>query len=155
MDSEKNLGVNTSLGVKVLVRRLDPRAKLPSYAHLGDAGMDLYSCEEVIIPPKERRGIHTGISMEFPKGYVALLWDKSGLALKEGITVLGGVIDAGYRGEYIAILYNTSEVPYVVGAGDKVCQILIQKVENAHVSEVDSLEDSSRGAGAFGSTGQN
>ena len=140
--------------VNIRVKKLHPDAIIPSYAHPGYAGLDFYSLEETVIPAGERKGIHTGISLELPHGYVSLFWDKSGLALKSGITILGGVIDAGYRGEYVVIMYNTSREDFRVSKGQKIAQLLIQPVENATLEEVSDLNDSSRGEGAFGSTGK-
>jgi len=96
----------------------------------------------------------TGVSAEFEKGHVALVWDKSGLAANKGIKTLAGVIDAGYRGEWMIALLNTSDKDHEVRKGDKIAQVLIQQVINASVEEVDELEDSSRNKGGFGSTGR-
>jgi len=139
--------------VKIKVKKLNDNAIVPTYAHEGDAGLDLYSVEEMTIFPGNRKIISTGISMELPTGYVALFWDKSGLAAKKGMTVLGGVIDSHYRGEYKAILYNSSKEPFEVRKGDKVCQVLIQPIVNATVEEVTELSETKRGEGRFGSTG--
>ena len=99
--------------------------------------------------------ISTGISIELPKGYVSLVWDKSGIAYKFGIKVLGGVCDCNYRGEYKVILLNTSKEPYKINKGNKVAQILIQPVQQAIIEETSALTETTRGAGAFGSTGLN
>ncbi len=140
--------------VEVKVKRLRESAVLPSYAHAGDAGMDIYSDENFVLGPNMRHTFSTGISMAFPEGYVALVWDKSGLASKKGVTVLGGVIDAGYRGEYKVVLYNTTEDDFEVRKGDKLAQILLQKIERGEVREVSELEETTRGEGGFGSTGR-
>jgi dUTP pyrophosphatase len=140
--------------VKIKVKKLCPEAKLPIYANPGDAGMDIYSCEDLVIKPKHRVLVKTGISMEFPKGYVALVWDKSGIA-KKGVTVLAGVGDAGYRGEYKIVLLNIGSQDYFVKKGEKIAQILIQKVEVPQIEEVKELSDSKRGTGGFGSSGLN
>jgi dUTP pyrophosphatase len=143
-----------SIMVKIKIKRLREDAILPRYAHFGDAGMDVFSCENLIIPAKERRIVSTGIAAEFPSGYVALVWDKSGLASNFGLKTLGGVIDSSYRGEYKIIILNTSSEDYEVKKGEKIAQILIQPVESCEIEEVTELEESSRGEGRFGSTGK-
>lgn len=135
------------------MKKLDKQAILPKREHEGDAGLDLYSIMNLEIAPNERVKIGTGIAMSLPLNYVGLLWDKSGLASKEGLKVLGGVIDAGYRGEIIVAIINLSENKYKVEKGQKIAQLLIQKVELPEVCEVSELEDTKRGFGGFGSTG--
>jgi dUTP pyrophosphatase len=139
--------------VKVKIKKLIPGAILPHYSHKGDAGLDIYSTEDFVLTHEMRHAVSTGISMELPKGYVSLIWDKSGLAAKKGITVLGGVIDAHYRGEYKIILYNTEKDDFVIRKGDKIAQVLIQPIETAEIEEVEELSETSRGEGRFGSTG--
>lgn len=136
------------------VKKLVPEAKLPSRAQQGDAGLDLYSAEDMVIVPKELRVVGTGIALEIPHGSVGLVWDKSGLAAKGGIKTMGGVIDAGYRGEIRVVLVNLGTVPHGIVAGDKIAQLLIQKVELPAIEEVSDLSDSERGEGGFGSTGK-
>jgi len=138
--------------MKVKIKKLREDARIPEYAHEGDAGMDLFSCEDCIILPKHRQVISTGIAMEIPKGYVGLIWDKSGIA-KNGITTISGVGDSGYRGEYKVVLLNVSSKPYVVKKGQKIAQMLIQKVESPKLVEVKEISDTERGVGGFGSTG--
>ncbi len=140
--------------LKIKIKKLNSDAKIPTYANLGDAGMDIYSCEDLVIKPKHRALVKTGISMEFPKGYVALVWDKSGIA-KKGLIKIGGVIDPTYRGEYMIMMHNISSKDYIVKKGEKIAQILIQKVEVSKIEEVKELSDSKRGAGSFGSSGLN
>lgn len=139
--------------MKIKIKKLHSDAIIPKYAHDGDAGMDLFSIEDLILKPKHRAIVRTGLSIEFPKGYVALMWDKSGIA-KEGVTTLAGVGDAGYRGEYKIVLYNLSSKKYEIKKGQKIAQILIQKVESPEIEEVDELSETSRGTGGFGSTGK-
>ena len=139
--------------ITIKIKKLNPDAILPSYAHDGDAGLDLYSSEDIDIPWGTRMMIPTGISIELPKGYVSLIWDKSGLAAKNGLKVLGGVCDCNYRGEYKVILLNTSNESYKVLKGNKIAQILIQPVEQVKIEEVKDLTDTTRGEGGFGSTG--
>jgi dUTP pyrophosphatase len=136
----------------IRVKKLHPDATVPKYAHPGDAGMDLYSLDELILRPNYRAKIKTGISIELPEGYVSLIWDKSGVGA-QGIKVLGGVLDSGYRGEYIIMLVNLSSKDFEIKKGQKIAQLLIQKVESPKVEVVDELSETSRGAGGFGSTG--
>jgi len=138
----------------IKVKKLVPHAVLPSYAHDGDAGMDLYSAENYLINPGEKQIISTGIATEFPKGYVALIWDRSSLAAKQGLTVLAGVIDYSYRGEWKVVLFNTSKNPYQIKRGDKIAQALIQPVYNPKIIEVQELSNTERGKNGFGSTGK-
>ncbi len=138
--------------VKIKIKKLVSDAKIPSYAYPEDVAMDIFSCEKLIIKPKCRVLVKTGISMEFPKGYVALVWDKSGIA-KNGVTCLGGVIDSNYRGEYKIILLNVGSKNYKIKKGQKVAQILIQPVVHGKIEEVNELDESSRGEDGFGSTG--
>jgi dUTP pyrophosphatase len=141
--------------IKIKIKKLTPEAKIPSYAHEGDAGMDLFSCgEDFILKPKYRKLIGTGISIELPPGFVALIWDKSGIA-NNGIKTMGGVIEHTYRGEYKVILANLSSKNYEIKKGQKIAQVLIQKVETAEIEEVSSLSESVRGDKAFGSSGLN
>lgn len=127
---------------------------MPIYVHSGDAGFDLFAIEDTKIKPGERAQVRIGIAMEIPDGYSGLIWDKSGLSHKHGLKVMGGVIDAGYRGEIMAGMINLGQEEYVVEKGHKAAQILIQKVERAEIIEVEELSDTSRGIGAFGSTGK-
>lgn len=140
--------------MELKVRKLYEDAKIPSYANPGDAGMDLYSHEDVLIPRGERKTIGTGFSAEFPEGHVALFWDKSGLASKNGLTVLAGVIDSSYRGEYKVVLLNTSNEDYYVHKGDKIAQMLIQPVVHCKIEEVVELSETQRSSGGFGSSGR-
>jgi len=141
--------------IRIKIKKLNPDAKIPSYAHPGDAGMDLFSCEEdFVLRPNYRRLIGTGLSIELPPGFVALIWDKSGVA-NNGIKTMGGVIEHTYRGEYKVILVNLSSKDYEIKKGQKIAQFLIQKIETAEIEEVNSLSESVRGNKAFGSSGLN
>lgn len=142
------------MNLEFRVKKLKPYATLPNYANPGDAGMDLYSAEDYVIDSGKRQLVSTGISAEFPTGYVALFWDKSGLAAKKGITVLAGVIDSGYRGEYGVVLFNTSKEQFEIKRGDKIAQCLIQPITQPDIKEVQELSDTQRGTGGFGSTGK-
>lgn len=135
------------------VKKLHPEAKIPIRAHESDAGLDIYSIESVIVKQGERVAIKTGLAMAVPIGFVGLIWDKSGLSLKNGIKVMGGVIDAEYRGEIQVILINLGQEDYLIEQGSKIAQILIQKVELCTIEEVTNLEETVRGASGFGSTG--
>ncbi len=140
--------------MELKVKKLHEAAKLPTFAHATDAGMDLYAIEPVTILPGERVQLKTGIAMAIPSGFVGLIWDKSGLSHKSGLKTLGGVVDAGYRGEVMVGFINTSALAYTFAVGDKIAQMLIQKVEHPEVLEVADLDETDRGVGAFGSTGK-
>ena len=139
--------------MKLQIKKLTAKARLPEYAHSGDAGMDLFSVENITIKPGERIVCRTGIAMKIPDGYVGLIWDKSGIASKDGIKTMGGVIDSGYRGEIGVVLQNLSRENYEIKRGDKIAQMLIQKVESPQIEEIEELNDTERGEGGFGSTG--
>lgn len=141
----------------VLVRMLDEDLPLPSYSHPGDAGLDLHSSEDAVIPAGGRALVRTGVSVALPHGYVGLVHPRSGLAAKHGITVLNapGTIDAGYRGEIGVVLHNTdTEHSFPVRRGDRIAQLVIQEYVTADLVQVDRLPGSARGSGGFGSTGQ-
>lgn len=140
--------------MEIKVKKLHKDAKLPTYAHHDDAGFDLYAIESVSISVGARVLVGTGIAIEIPDGYVGLIWDKSGLSMVHGLKNLGGVIDAGYRGEIKAGVVNLSDEDYTITAGHKVAQMLIQKVERADIKEVAELSDTLRGHGGFGSSGK-
>lgn len=138
----------------VEVERLDPDAIIPTQGNPGDAGYDLYSKEDFVLNPGQRRLFLTGIAMAIPEGHVGLVKPRSGLALKKGIDVLGGVIDSGYRGNIGVILLNTDRSPVSVTKGERIAQLLVQPVMGVELREVPFLESfSTRGAGGFGSTG--
>lgn len=140
----------------VPVRLLDPDLPLPAYAHPGDAGADLVSAEHVRLAPGERRLVHTGVAIALPDGYVGLVHPRSGLAARLGVTVLNapGTVDAGYRGEILVNLINHDRVtPVVINRGDRIAQLIVQRVERAAFRPVDELPDTVRGAGGHGSTG--
>lgn len=124
---------------------------LPSRSHRS-AGMDLYSPDNHLIAPGETRFIPLGIATEFSPEYVALLWDRSGMG-KKGIHRFGGVIDADYRGEWAVCLHNSTAEPYAIAAGEKIIQVLFQRIEHPDVQLVHEVSHSSRGEGGFGSTG--
>ena len=141
---------------KILIKRLDPTVPLPSYAKAGDAGADLATRIDFTIHPGERMLVPTGISIALPNGYVALVHPRSGLAIKHGISMVNtpGTVDAGYRGELQVILINHDLTqPVSFKKGDRIAQLVIQKVERADFVEVSDLPGSDRAAGGFGSTG--
>jgi len=137
------------------VKRLTETAVLPTRAHPGDAGLDLYADESVIVCASCRLLVSTGISVAIPPGYVGLIWPRSGLAAKHGISVDAGVIDAGYRGPIKVLITNASEDHhYEINRGEKIAQLLIQPVSLLDPVEVDALNETERHAGGFGSSGK-
>ncbi|GAA4246630.1 dUTP diphosphatase [Dactylosporangium darangshiense] len=142
--------------MQVLVRQLDPGLPVPAYAHPGDAGADLYSAQDVEIAPGERALVRTGVAIALPDGYVGLVHPRSGLAARMGVTVLNapGTVDAGYRGEILVNLINhDGAISAKICRGDRIAQLVIQRVERAHFHVVEDLPDTVRGAGGHGSTG--
>ncbi|WP_243060935.1 dUTP diphosphatase [Nocardioides sp. SR21] len=142
--------------LEILVRRLDADLPLPSYAHPGDAGADLLTTVDVSLAPGERAMVPTGIAIAMPEGYVALVHPRSGLAAKHGLSIVNtpGTVDAGYRGEIKVMLINLDpREPIELRRGDRIAQLVIQRVERARFSEVGELPDSIRGDGGYGSTG--
>ncbi|KGA14713.1 deoxyuridine 5'-triphosphate nucleotidohydrolase [freshwater metagenome] len=143
--------------VQVLITRLDPDLPLPRYAKGGDAGADIVSRIDITLTPGERALVPTGIAIALPDGYVALVHPRSGLAIKHGVTMVNapGTVDAGYRGELQIILINHDKTDSVsFKRGDRIAQLVIQKVERAEFVEVQELPGSGRGTGGFGSTGR-
>lgn len=146
--------VNSDLEVELQL--LDPSLKPPVYAHPGDAGADLRAREDVELGPGERKLVPTGVAIALPVGYVALIHPRSGLATRHGLTIVNapGTVDAGYRGEISVTLLNTDRAePIRLNRGDRIAQMVIQRVEQARFHLVDELPESVRGAGGFGSTG--
>ena len=142
--------------IKLKIQKLDETLKTPEYAHEGDAGLDLYSALDCILRPYERRKVPTGIKIAIPDGYAGFVQPKSGLAIKSGLSLVNtpGLIDSGYRGEVCAILINLDpEKDFIIKHGDKICQLVIQRVEDVEIEITDELESTTRGEGGFGSTG--
>ena len=137
----------------IKIKKLREDAKLPTYHHPGDVGMDLYSMETVTVPPMGHHRFWHGFALEFPEGYGAIIMDKGSIS-KAGLIHMGGVYDAGYRGEYNTLLVNLSDKSYTFEEGDKVSQLVIMPVVIAKLKEVDELSESVRGEGRFGSTGR-
>ena len=136
--------------------RLDSRARLPTRAHPGDAGLDLCALEALELAPGARASVPTGLAVQIPEGQAGLVLPRSGLAARHGVTVVNapGLIDSGYRGELRVLLLNTdAQTPFVVGAGDRIAQLVLVRIELPQTVEVASLQDSERGTGGFGSSG--
>jgi len=148
--------MSAPIALEILVTKLDNDAVIPTYAKPGDAGADLYSISDLVLSPGERALVKTGIAIALPNGYVGLVHPRSGLGLKNGISVVNtpGTIDAGYRGEIGVVLINHDlHESFQVKKGDRIAQLVIQKVENAQFKMVDQLPESERAAGGYGSTG--
>jgi dUTP pyrophosphatase len=142
--------------LEIQVQRLDPDLPLPAYAHPGDAGADLLTTVDVTLAPGERAMVPTGIAIALPAGFVALVHPRSGLAARHGLSIVNspGTVDAGYRGEIKVMLINHDPVePIELRRGDRIAQLVIQRVERALFTEVGDLPDSVRGDGGYGSTG--
>src|SRR3990167_5290842 len=139
--------------MKLKVKKLKEGAKLPTYHHPGDVGMDLCSMEGVTVKPGEHYRFWHGFALEFPEGYAGIIMDKGSIS-KAGFAHMGGVFDAGYRGEYNTHLVNLSDKSYTFEEGDKVSQLVVLSVVIAKLKEVKKLSDSARGEGRFGSTGK-
>lgn len=142
--------------VEVALRRLDPGMPLPAYAHPGDAGADLHTAVDVRLTPGERVLVPTGVAIALPEGYVALVHPRSGLAARHGLSIVNtpGTVDAGYRGEIKVLLINLDpHEPLELTRGDRIAQLVIQRVERARFEPVEVLPDSVRGEGGYGSTG--
>jgi dUTP pyrophosphatase len=142
--------------VEVLIRRLDAGVPLPEYAHPGDAGADLTTTVDVRLEPGERAVVPTGLGIALPEGYVAFVHPRSGLAARCGVSIVNtpGTVDAGYRGEIKVVLVNLDPAePVTLRRGDRIAQLVVQRVERARFVEVEWLPDSVRGEGGYGSTG--
>lgn len=143
--------------MNVLIKRLDPELPIPAYSKEGDAGADIVSAIDFTLAPGERKLVPTGMSIAMPNGYVCLVHPRSGLAVKHGVSIVNtpGTVDAGYRGELQVILINTDrQEPVSFKRGDRIAQLVFQKVERAIFEEVSELPESMRGDGGFGSTGR-
>ncbi|MEN9524437.1 MAG: hypothetical protein RL536_506 [Candidatus Parcubacteria bacterium] len=140
--------------MQIRIKKLHKDAKMPNYAHPGDVGLDLYSMEDKVLKPGERHIFFVGFALEFPHGYAAIVKDKGSLPKNAGLHSVGGVFDAGYRGEYNVNLVNLGNEAYHVSRCDKIAQLLIFPVEIAKPVEVQELSNTSRGEGRFGSTGK-
>jgi dUTP pyrophosphatase len=141
--------------VRVPVQRVDAALPLPAYARPGDAGLDLCAAEGVTLAPGERTPVRTGLALAIPAGFAGLVLPRSGLALRHGLTMVNtpGLIDSGYRGEVQVLLVNLGQAPVTVSRGDRIAQLVVQRVEQVTLVPVAELPESARGAGGFGSTG--
>lgn len=142
--------------MRLAIKRIDPDLQVPCYAHAGDAGLDLRSAVDVCIDPGERALVPTGIAIALPQGFAGFVLPRSGLALKVGLGVANapGLIDSAYRGEIKAILVNLDPLtPIRISRGDKIAQLVVQRVESCELEVVDELDVTVRGEGGFGSTG--
>jgi dUTP pyrophosphatase len=139
------------LEVKV---RAGEGAHLPEYSSGGAAGADLRASVAVQVPPRARAAVPTGLRVAIPPGHVGLVWPRSGLALRQGIDTLAGVVDCDYRGELIVVLANHGDEPFHIAPGDRIAQLLVQRVEHAVFVAVADLEATARGTSGFGSTGR-
>ncbi|HAT04084.1 MAG TPA: dUTP diphosphatase [Candidatus Magasanikbacteria bacterium] len=141
--------------MQIKIKRLHPDAKLPTYAHPGDVGMDLYSVEETSeLKPMDREVFNVGFALEFEEGYAAIIKDKGGPPFHHGLHTMGGVFDAGFRGQYNVLLINLGQEPVKIEKGQKIAQLVIYPVAIAELVETDELSQSSRGEGKLGSTGK-
>jgi dUTP pyrophosphatase len=148
--------VTSADDIPVLIRRLDPDVRIPAYAHPGDAGADLATTVDVTLGPGERAVVPTGVAIALPAGYAAFVHPRSGLAARLGVSIVNtpGTVDAGYRGEILVVLVNLDPFQQVrFRRGDRIAQLVVQKVERARFVEVDTLPGSIRGDGGHGSTG--
>lgn len=141
--------------IKLPIKLLDPDITVPKYQHLGDAGLDLPSRIDFVLGPGERALIPTGISVAIPNGHAGFVLPRSGLAVRHGITMVNapGLIDSGYRGEVAIVLLNTDKAqPFVIRRGDRIGQLVLQRIEEVEIELVQELDTTSRGKGGFGST---
>ena len=145
----------TEPGVDTAAVRLDGDLPLPAYAKPGDAGLDLRASELARLEPGERRLVPTGLAVAIPGGHAGFVLPRSGLAMQKGVTVLNapGLIDSGYRGELKVLLINHGAEPVIIERGERIAQLVVQRVVSVTLVEVDRLPDSARGVGGFGSTG--
>ena len=141
--------------ITLAVKRLDPSVPLPVYAHEGDAGLDLHAAHDLTLEPGARGVVGTGLAVAIPTGYAGLVLPRSGLALTQGLTILNtpGLVDSGYRGEVKILLVNHDAKSVTLRRGQRVAQLVVQRVEQVGLSEVSELPRSERGTGGFGSTG--
>lgn len=140
--------------MRIRIKKIDDGAKVPRFALDGDVAMDLYSNVDAVLKPGKRMSCPTGIAIKVPRGYAGLIWDRSGLSHKSGIKTLGGVIDSNYTGEWLVGMVNLGEEEYEIEKGERIAQVVFQKVEVPEIEEVDEFEETSRGDRRLGSTGK-
>ena len=141
--------------MRLRIKKTDPAARLPKYVHgADDAALDLHSIELGILKPGHGRGFRTGLAFELPKGYVGLVWDRSGLAFNNGLTTLAGLLDPGFRGEVWIYLFNTGQKAYRVQKGERIAQLVVVAAPRVTIQQVKSLTKTVRGARGLGSSGK-
>lgn len=139
--------------MELKIQKIHPDARLPSFAYEGDAGMDLFSCEDCELEAGEIRAVSTGLRIAVPEGYAGFIWDKSGLALA-GLTTLAGVLDSGYRGELKVVVANLGKRPLHIKKREKIAQLIIKKIERPKIVEAElDFDSTERGEAGFGSSG--
>lgn len=139
----------------IRVKKINKEAKLPEYSRVGDAGMDIFSCQDYELMPGEKHIFGSGIAVEYPDDHLAYIYDKSGLSCKHELITLGGVMDPNYRGEWQITMKNLGSKPYKVEKGEKICQVVFHKISKVEVEEVDQLDNNSeRGDNWAGSSGR-
>ena len=139
--------------MEINVKRIDKEIELPDFAHEHDAAIDLRSSEEGVLGPGEKKVFKTGLAFAIPKGYAGLIWDRSGLAAKNSIHTMAGVIDAGYRGEIGVVMINLGKEDFKIEKGMRIAQMLFHPILNVKINEAEELDETARGEGGFGSTG--
>ncbi|MGM5482215.1 MAG: dUTP diphosphatase [Nanobdellota archaeon] len=139
--------------MELKIKKITKDVDMPNFAYEHDAAFDLRASHDEVIKAKEKKIIKTGLQMAIPKGYVGLIWDRSGMAAKYTLHTLAGVIDSGYRGEVGVVIINLGDEEFPVKKNMRIAQMLIQPIETPSIIEVDNLEDSQRGEGGFGSSG--
>jgi dUTP pyrophosphatase len=140
--------------MKLKVKKLDKSIELPKHQREGDAAIDIRAGENCVIKAGERKIVKSGLAFELPKGYAGLIWDRGGMAAKHGIHTMAGVLDSNYRGELVIVLKNLSDEDFEIKKGDRIAQMLIQKIEEIEIEEVDELGSTDRGEGRFLSSGK-
>ncbi len=139
--------------MKLQIQKLDPEAKIPTSPYKGDAGMDIFSVEELDLVPGENRAVKTGLRLAIPEGYAGFVWDKSGLALKNQLKTMAGVIDSNYRGEFMIVLFNLGKESYHIQKGSKIAQLIVAPIATPEIEEAEIADETERGEGGFGSSG--
>ena len=139
---------------KILFKKLHSDAKVPQVSREGDAAYDVYSYEDIVIAAKQRNAVNCGVASAFSSDYVALVWDRGGMAVKNGVTTIAGVIDSNYRGEWIIAMFNTTDQDYEIKKGDRIAQVVLQKVFFPETEIVEELPESIRGDQKYGSSGK-
>ena len=139
--------------MKLSIQKLNPDAKIPISPYKGDAGMDIFSVEELDIASGENKAIKTGLRLAIPEGYAGFVWDKSGLALKNQLKTMAGVIDSNYRGEFMVVLFNLGKESYHIQKGSKIAQLIVAPIAAPEIVEEEIPIETERGEGGFGSSG--